>query len=95
MAEGLEDEKNGRIDTPRVDTINEDVETTVDSNDIEAPVDVDDDVDINTSVTPPSAATIDLATNRPELTVATVSKEAQRLKEKEKLPEGEVFISLH
>lgn len=51
---------------------------------------------INTSVKSPSAATIDLATNRPELTIETISKEARRIEEKEKLPEnGEVFISLH
>ncbi len=50
----------------------------------------------STSVTPPSAATIDLATNRPDLTVETISKEARRIEEKAKLPaDGEVFISLH
>jgi len=49
-----------------------------------------------TSAKPPSAATIDLATNRPELTVQTISEEAHRIEEKEKQSEdGEVFISLH
>lgn len=50
---------------------------------------------VSTSATPPSAATIDLATNRPELTIQTISQEAHRIEEKEKLPSDEVFISLH
>lgn len=81
LAEELEDEKVGRIDTPQAlrSEENKASATSVAS----------------TSVTPPSAATIDLATNRPELTVETISKEAARIKEKEELPEGEVFISLH
>lgn len=49
-----------------------------------------------TSVTPPSAGTIDLATNRPELTIQTISEEAHRIEEKEqKKADDEVFISLH
>lgn len=52
--------------------------------------------DPTTSAKPPSAATIDLATNRPELTIQTISEEAHRIEEKEKQSEdGEVFISLH
>jgi hypothetical protein len=51
---------------------------------------------VTTSVTPPSAGTIDLATNRPELTIQTISEEAHRLQEKEeKKADDEVFISLH
>ena len=81
LAEELEDEKIGRIDTPQA--------LRSDAKDTPAqPLP-------STSVTPPSAATIDLATNRPELTVETISKEAQRIREKEQLPDGEVFISLH
>jgi hypothetical protein len=81
LAEALEDEQFGRIDTPQA---------------MRAEGDIDNEAtDINTSATPPSAATIDLAINRPELSVETISKEAQRIKEKEKLPEDEVFISLH
>ena len=77
LAEELEDEKIGRIDTPQALR--------------ETPI-----PQTSTSATPPSAATIDLATNRPDLTVETISKEAARLKEKENLPdEGEVVISLH
>lgn len=77
LAEELEDEKIGRIDTPQAFR--------------ETPI-----PQTSTSATPPSAATIDLATNRPDLTVETISKEAARLKEKENLPdEGEVVISLH
>lgn len=79
LAEELEDEKIGRVDTPQALRQADDAASTATS----------------TSATPPSAATIDLAINRPELTVETISKEAKRIQEKEKLPEGEVFISLH
>lgn len=78
LAEELEDEKIGRIDTPQA---LREIATTPQPS---------------TSVTPPSAAILDLATNRRDLTVETISKEAARLKEKENLPnEGEVVISLH
>lgn len=80
LAEELEDEKTGRVDTPQA---------LRQADDTAIPVAT------STSATPPSAATIDLAINRPELTVETISKEAKRIQEKEKLPEGEVFISLH
>ncbi len=51
---------------------------------------------VTTSETPPSAGTIDLATNRPELTIQTISEEAHRMEEQEKKKaDDEVFISLH
>jgi PrgI family protein len=81
LAEELEDEKIGRIDTPQA----------LRGGDVKSATPIT----TSTSATPPSAATIDLATNRPELTVETISKEAQRIKEKEQLPQSEVFISLH
>lgn len=62
----------------------------------DAPVQKPAQTDTTTSAKPPSAATIDLATNRPELTIQTISEEAHRIEEKEKQSEdGEVFISLH
>lgn len=47
-----------------------------------------------TSGKPPSADIMNLA-NNPDLSIETIAHEAQRIKEKEGLPEEEVVVSLH
>jgi hypothetical protein len=47
-----------------------------------------------TSEKPPSADIMNLA-NNPDLSIETIAHEAQRIKEKEGLPEEEVVVSLH